>query len=70
MLYLLLCRTFQVDDMDLAMEEAAEAARLSTLLPQLQAAAEGEGGRRSSAAAAAAMPVYESMDVSADGGLI
>jgi hypothetical protein len=49
--------------MDLAMEEAAEAARLSTLLPQLQAAAEGEGGRRSSAAAAA-MPVYENMDVS------
>jgi hypothetical protein len=53
--------------MDLAMEEAAEAARLSNLLPQLQAAAEGEGGRRSSAAAAA-MPVYENMDVSAGQG--
>jgi hypothetical protein len=61
------CRTFQVDDMDLAMEEAAEAARLSSLLPQLQDAAEREGGGRrgsAAAAAAAAMGAYEPMDVS------
>jgi hypothetical protein len=36
---------YQPDDMDLAAEEAAEAARLSSLLPQLQDAAQREGGR-------------------------
>lgn len=34
----------QPDDLDLAAEEAAEAARLSRLLPQLQDAAQREGG--------------------------
>uniref|UniRef100_A0A383VPI7 PHD-type domain-containing protein n=1 Tax=Tetradesmus obliquus TaxID=3088 RepID=A0A383VPI7_TETOB len=60
---------FQVDDMDLAMEEAAEAARLTSLMTQLQDAAEreGGGGRRGSAAAAAAaaMP-YEPADDAAE----
>ena len=54
-----------MDDIDLAMEEAAEAARLSSLLPQLQAAAEGEGGGRRSSTAAGAMAALESADVSA-----
>jgi hypothetical protein len=35
---------YQPDDLDLAAEEAAEAARLSSLLPQLQDAAQREGG--------------------------
>lgn len=35
---------YQPDDMDLAAEEAAEAARLASLLPQLQDAAQREGG--------------------------
>ncbi|KAF6250372.1 hypothetical protein COO60DRAFT_1629876 [Scenedesmus sp. NREL 46B-D3] len=58
--------TFQVDDIDLAMEEAAEAARLSSLLPQLQAAAEGEGGGRRSSTAAGAMAALESADDAGD----
>jgi len=40
-------RTLQPDDIDLATEEAAEAARLSTLLPQLQDAAVREGSSSS-----------------------
>lgn len=47
---------YQPDDLDLAAEEAAEAARLSSLLPQLQDAAQREGsggrGRRSGRGAA------------------
>jgi hypothetical protein len=37
---------YQPDDLDLAAEEAAEAQRLSSLLPQLQDAAQREGGGR------------------------
>jgi hypothetical protein len=56
--------------MDLAMEEAAEAARLSSLLPQLQDAAEREGGGRrgptaAAAAAAASAGAYEDVSVEA-----
>lgn len=55
------CRHLQVDDSDLAHEDAAEAARLASLLPQLQDAAEREGGSSNRRGGAA---LYDAMDVS------
>lgn len=61
----LLCRHIP-DDIDLVADEAAEAARLASLLPQLKAAADTEGGRRTGSGMVAAYDGFEVGEVEAN----